>query len=205
MKFKTQAHKISFDYQNHFHKDMCKHTRARWSCLLNMSIFVLKRATTEKMPQSRAGSMEGSTEGCLLPQVVFHWRLSSNKGCLPIKVIFHWRSSSTEGCLPLKVVLWQKDVFHRGSSYTEGCLPPKVFFHWRSSSTEGCLPTEGRLPMKVVFHRTLSSTEGCWNVRARVYDSCACLQLVHTHLCTDLYENLVASQLLSYEHMFQIF
>ena len=138
MKFKTQAHKISFDYQNHFHKDMCKHTRARWSCLLNMSIFVLKRATTEKMPQSRAGSMEGSTEGCLLPQVVFHWRLSSNKGCLPIKVIFHWRSSSTEGRHPLKVVfhqslsstyhntLWEQSTYQISASYLQ-CM---IHYAW---------------------------------------------------------------------------
>ena len=30
------------------------------------------------------------------------------------------------------------------------------------------------------------------------------LRLVHAHLCTDLYENLVGDQLLSYEHKFKI-
>ena len=42
----------------------------------------------------------------------------TTEGCLPPNVIYHWRSSSTEGCLPLKV------VFHRRSSFTTLWLRP---------------------------------------------------------------------------------
>ena len=85
----------------------------------------------DKMPQSKLGSMQGST-----------------KGLLPLKVVFHRRLSSTEGCLPPKVVFPKvpKVVFHQRSSSTEDRLPRKIVFHRRLSSTKG------RLPKKVVFH-----------------------------------------------------
>ena len=76
------------------------------------------------MPQSRLGSMQGSSsiKRRLPPKVVFHNRPSSTKGCLPPKVVFHRKSYSTKGHLPSKV------VFHQRSSSNIGRLPPKVVF-----------------------------------------------------------------------------
>ena len=140
-----------------------------------------KNAAKWSRQHARIQRRLSSTEGCLPPKVIFHWRSSSTEGrlppnvvcCLPLKVVFQWRVSSTEGHLPLKV------VFLRRSSSPKGRLPPKVIFHRRPSSINhnilvdlifvrtvnlpnlSLLPCiEVASPPNVVFYWTSSSTEG---------------------------------------------
>ena len=93
--------------------------------------FVCVVCCVKKMPQSGVDSMQGLLKVIfrrryLSPKFVVHQRLSftkllsSTEGQLLPKVVFHRRSSSIEGCLPMKV------VFHRRSSSTKGCLPPSL-------------------------------------------------------------------------------
>ena len=120
------------------------------------------------MPQSGVGSMQGSTEGRLPPQVVFHHRSSSTEARLPPKVVFHRRLSSTKGRLPPKV------VFHQRSSFTyHNTLVDLIFVRTVNKPNLNLLPclevasrlkvvflrrSEGCLPQKVVFHQRLSLT-----------------------------------------------
>ena len=104
------------------------------------------------MPQSRLGSMQGSTstESRLLPKAAFHQRLSSTGGHLPPKVVFHQRTSSTKGSLPLKV------IFHLRLSSTEGRHPPQVNFHQKLPTTKVHLPWKVVRFDKIQFNLILS-------------------------------------------------
>ena len=89
------------------------------------------------MPQSRVGSMQGSTEGSLKPKVVFHQRSSSTKGRLPPKDLQGGRTKNVT----------QRTDTHKGGGRTHSVT--------KRTDTQGggmhpqCNPTNGHTKLTV--------------------------------------------------------